>query len=108
MEPAVGDMIDENERESRFPVNPQPDDFQIGVEVSEHVVVANAKHEGECEPGLEEGQIIGGLQLEEGKSLSPKDEEKAGAEEVPKRPYQEDPPKRLIVHARASCVTANL
>src|SRR6266542_3172608 len=100
MEVAEDDVVDEDHRERRLPINPQPNDMQIAVEVSGDVVVSATENEGERQPGLEKGGIVGMLQLEEGESRPPEQEEEAGSEHVPEGPYQEDSLRRFIAHRR--------
>ena len=64
MEVAEQDMVDEDHRERRFSIYAQPDNVRIAIEVPGDIIIADAEDEGESQPGLEKGEIVGMLQLE--------------------------------------------
>ena len=53
---AEGYVVNEDHSERRFPIDAQPDDTQIGVQVSVDVVVPYTEDKGQGQPGLKKAR----------------------------------------------------
>ncbi len=59
VEVAEHHMVNEDRRKGCLPVDAQSNDIDVPIEIPIHVLIADTEHEGEGEPSLKEGEVVG-------------------------------------------------